>query len=285
MRHIARLTAITAVTAALLLGSFTPALAAGTTDRPRREDSRSRDNSNRRDNKRDNGRKDDRKDDRNKSHNKGHNNGTPGRPGPTTPTRPNTPGRPVTPTRPSAPERPTHPGRPGTPGIRPPKPSSGRPDHRPWHRPTPRPDYRPNAGYRWFDDIFGLSRGISISVSLGRLAGLGFDILGYGNDDIYVRNIRQFNSLWPEAQYFYDRGMLVGAELYHSTGHHNTARYDKTYNVLVQLYGYPYSRDNHGRSRSATWFGPDGRFITLTYDKLRAPDGSNRWFTTVAIGY
>ncbi|MDO5395024.1 MAG: hypothetical protein Q4F07_03555, partial [Bacteroidales bacterium] len=223
------------------------------------------------------------------------------RPGGNTPQRPGGNG----PQRPGGGYTPGHgPGgnhghhRPGTPppprpggghhhgGYRPgPPPRPHMPAHRPWRPPVPPPNFRPYYGAPSFTGILGLTFGTALGITLSNLANTGYNVTGYGNDCIYLSNVPMFNLSWPNATLNYVNGNLRGSEFTYSTPGYDMSRYNMLYNSLVAQYGYPVSvQNNGGYNVSATWWGYNNGYITLSYFSDYAYNGTMRYYTTLSIG-
>lgn len=158
------------------------------------------------------------------------------------------------------------------------------PANRPWGRPTPPPSWRPNNGAPVINAILGITLGTALDITLGNLARNGFTVAGYGDQNIYLSNVNQFNFLWPGVTMHFNNGYLVGSEFVYSSPSYDMSRYNVLYNRLVGQYGYPVSTQNQGGSISATWWGYNNGYITLSYYNDYAYNGMMRYFTTLQMG-
>jgi hypothetical protein len=159
------------------------------------------------------------------------------------------------------------------------------PAHRTWYRPTPPPNFRPYRGCPSFGTILGITLGSALDYTLDRLLGAGYNVLGYAADAIYLSNVSMFNYRWPNATMYYNDGALRGSEFTYSTLGYDRSRYTLIFNDLVRQYGSPLSVQNNGNSNiSATWWGMDNRYVTLSYYSDYAYDGSLRYYTTLSFG-
>lgn len=228
----------------------------------------------------------------------GHSNVRPGsstsvtRPGATTSTKPgnNKAVRPGTaPAKPSG-NTTTRPGttvtRPGTTNKR---PVTVTPPSRPNRlpavvRPVPtRPaNWRPGT-VKFRNTILGLTFGSTLSNSLDYLYNSSYSVDGYGTNEVYLRNVKEFNYTWTDATLYYQNGMLAQSVFYESTIGDNTSRYYGVYNRIRSLYGNPSSRSTDGRNMTSSWWGANGEYITLEYSLLRA-SGGYRYYTILTIG-
>lgn len=183
-------------------------------------------------------------------------------------------------------------GRPGTPPPPPhhahnwsrPVPPPQRP-YRPIGRPIPRPvpvyGYRPYASAPIINSILGLTFGTLYSATLDYLYNGGYEIDGYIDNTIYLRNVRELAYNWPDASIFYDSyGRLSSAQFIYSTSYNLLSRYDRLYSNLCRTYGPPMSSNISGFTRAITWYGGDARgFVTLEYDY-----SNGRYYTILSYG-
>ncbi len=240
------------------------------------------------------------------SHNPGNNNpGRPNRPGNGGSHNPgnNNPGRPPgnggshNPGRPERPlpnHRPNHPNRPNRPGHghighRPPHaglPSRPHlPPMRPFRRPVPPPAWRPVGHYPVLTTVLGISFGTALNLSINALVNSGYDVVGYGDNMVFLTNVPQLNVYWPDATLYYGPGGgLVSSQFVYSTPYNDMARYNTVYSRLVNLYGLPVSYNNAGTTLSASWFGQNGQFVSLNFSPQYTSGGQMHYFTTLSFG-
>lgn len=183
-------------------------------------------------------------------------------------------------------------GRPGTPPPPPhhahnwgrPVPPPQRP-YRPIGRPIPRPvpvyGYRPYASAPVISSILGLTFGTLYSATLDYLYNGGYEIDGYIDNTIYLRNVRELAYNWPDATIYYDTyGRLSSAQFIYSTSYNLLSRYDRLYSDLCRTYGPPVTSNYSGFTRAITWYGGDARgFVTLEYDY-----SNGRYYTILSYG-
>lgn len=155
----------------------------------------------------------------------------------------------------------------------------------PYCRPTPPPRYNPWRGPS-ISTILGLAIGTSIDYALNNLLFNGYDVLGYGNNIIYVGNVNQLNMLWPDARLHYGAyGDLIGSDFVYSTPYYDMNRYNTAYSMLVGSYGMPVSTVSLGGGGwLSTWWGPGGQYITLQFSGANAVNGALRYYTTLSFG-
>lgn len=175
-------------------------------------------------------------------------------------------------------------GYPRPPQLIPPR-RPGRPvTFAPWHRPAPPPGWRPYPTAPRFSTILGITIGTTIGLPLDYLYNGGYAVDGYSANQIYLRNVSQFDYLWPDATLYYGaNGGLVGSEYLYSTPLYNTSRYYSVYNRLVAYYGLPATVLTPTGGMGAQWFGPNGAFVTLQFTPQPTFEGT-RYFTTLTFG-
>ena len=186
------------------------------------------------------------------------------------------------------------------PGYRPPSgpAPSPRPD-RNWSTPLPPPhrDYRPVAhpiprpvvphGYRpcptapVIRTILGVTFGTLYNASLDYFYNKGYDIDGYYNNTVYLRNVPEMGYTWPDATILYDSyGRLASSQFCYSTSYGSTRRYDRLYSTLCATYGSPVSANWNGSHRETVWYGGDARgYVSLEYDY-----SAGRYYTILSYG-
>lgn len=193
-----------------------------------------------------------------------------------------------------------HPG--GKPDIAPPHhPGHGHPTfspapppyrpHRPCWKPVPRP-HRPPTFVPYhsapvLNTFIGLSFGLSFSNSINLLWSNGYDIDGYGETEIYLRNVREMSYKWEDAIAYYDRmGQLTSISFSDSSIRFNLSRYNKLQRKLSKMYGPPASSYQVGNMLQVVWFDRFGdHFITLSYEQQPSFAGQTRYYTTLSYGY
>ncbi|MCI6394323.1 MAG: hypothetical protein MR822_07590 [Bacteroidales bacterium] len=159
------------------------------------------------------------------------------------------------------------------------------PYNRPWRRPTPPPSWRPYYGCPTFSSILGVTLGTALNLSLDYLFNSGYSIMGYGNNQVYLSNVPVYNYTWPSATLYYGTGGgLQGSEFVYSSPGYDISRYNALYSQLVRQYGYPVSvQDTYG-GVTATWWGYNNGYITLSFFNDMAFNGTSRYYTTLSIG-
>ncbi|MDE5635231.1 MAG: hypothetical protein K2I52_02850, partial [Muribaculaceae bacterium] len=153
-----------------------------------------------------------------------------------------------------------------------------------YHRPTPPPRYVCHHHGPSFGSILGMVLGTAYNASLSYLYNNGYTVAGYGNNAIYLNNVSQMNYRWPDAVLHYNNGMLNSSQYIHSSTWHDTSRYNDLYNSFCRQYGVPASVSNTGMVMSASWFGYDGRFVTIQYTPGYTASGMACYYTTLSFG-
>ncbi len=167
--------------------------------------------------------------------------------------------------------RPPMVSRPQRPGI---------PPHRPFARPVPPASWRPVHSHSLFAHVLGVTLGMTISNAIDQLLYNGYTVEGYGADEVYLRNVPQFDCYWPEATMYYSpSGGFVGSRFYYSTVGYDMSRYRSMYSVLCNRYGAPIRRNG----AAVTWYGMDNQFVTLDFSSV-VSGGGHRFYTTLSLG-
>ena len=196
------------------------------------------------------------------------------------------PQRPVHPTPPPPP-----PGRPTRPGYGPSRPPVMAPPIRPgrpiysggWHRPLPPQAWRPTYTRPLVGSFLGLTFGIAFNSALDYLYNSSYAVDGYGQQEVYLRNVSELNFMWDDATLYFQNGVLVRSQFYDSSYGYDSSRYGILYNRLSSMYGAPASYNNMGNGMSATWFGYSGDYVTLEYTMMNTSAGY-RYFTILTYG-
>lgn len=183
------------------------------------------------------------------------------------------------------PNRPAY--RPGVGPVRPPRPPRRHPHgfrhpvpfFNGFHRPVPPPRWHYAGGGPAFGTILGIALGTAIGASLTALANDGYTVSSYGNDVIYMNDVPQMNYMWPDAALYYNNGMLCGSQFTYPTSYYDMSRYNALYNTFVSQYGMPVSSSNTGAVISSSWFGPSGRYVTLSFNSQYG-----NYYTTLSFG-
>lgn len=158
------------------------------------------------------------------------------------------------------------------------------PPTRPYQRPTPPTTFRPHSGCPVLRDILGITFGTALNISIDYLNRHGYSVYGYGSDVVYLRNVNQYNYLWPDATLYYGVSGLTGSQFMYSTNHYDMTRYNMVYNTLINQYGSPVSVQNITNGVVATWWGYDNQYVSLEFRPIYTNNGQLRYFTTLSFG-
>lgn len=156
----------------------------------------------------------------------------------------------------------------------------------PFRRPVPPPPhYAYYPGFRPFQTILGVALGTALNLSIDALLNNGYNVTAYDNNVVYLTNVSQLSYNWPDATLYYNNGSLSASEFFYSTSYDNIDRYDNLFYRLQSAYGNPYNVVPYGASGAmATWWGPNGQFITIKYAPQYTSSGALRYFTTLSYG-
>lgn len=150
---------------------------------------------------------------------------------------------------------------------------------RPVYRPTPPPAWRPIHGAPVMRGVLGLTFGITIGTSLDYLYNTGYNVDGYGNDIVYLRNVPVLNYIWTDGALYYGSTGLDASSFYYSTAAYDMSRYNNVYRGLVTSYGVPVSTSNQGGLITSTWFAGNNGYISLSFG-----NSGGRYLTTLTMG-
>ena len=164
-----------------------------------------------------------------------------------------------------------------------------RPPYRPW-RPTPWVVHRPvvPAGWVWYSPapriyrVLGIQFGTVFSVSINHLFTYGYNIDGYYDNVIYLRDVPMLNYSWPNVMLNYaPGGGLASAMFSNSFAFRDLAMYNRLYNTLCGTYGSPVDARTTPYEGTVSWWGGEGQgYVTLTY----YTDQNGRFYTNLTIG-
>ena len=147
-----------------------------------------------------------------------------------------------------------------------------------WYRPVIPAGWYPYAGAPVIDRILGITFGTLFNTSLDYLYYNGYEIDGYADHIIYLRDVSLLNYIWDDVMLCYDDyDRLVNAQFVFRSSYYDNYRYRRIYNNLCRVYGTPITSD----SRGISWYGGNSTgWVTLsTHDNL------GNYYTTISIGY
>ena len=156
-----------------------------------------------------------------------------------------------------------------------------RPIGRPIPRPVPPHGYHPCHTAPVIHTILGITFGTLYNVSLDYLYNKGYEIDGYADNTVYLRNVPEMGYTWPDATIYYDSyGRLASSQFIYSTSFSALGRYDRLYHTLSMTYGSPVSASWNGAHRETIWYGGDARgYVSLEYDY-----SGGRYYTILSYG-
>ena len=139
------------------------------------------------------------------------------------------------------------------------------------------------TGYRYYasapiiSGVLGLEFGTYLDASLNYLYYNGYDIDGYQDNVVYLRNVNMMGYSWPDVMLQYDtNGGMCYAEFVTSASYQDDYRFRSLYNSLCNSFGAPINSGNGHYS----WYGRNGSgFVNLNtmYD-------GGRYFTVLTFG-
>ncbi len=147
-----------------------------------------------------------------------------------------------------------------------------------WYRPVIPVGWHPYAGAPIIDRILGITFGTLFDTSLDYLYFNGYEIDGYADHIIYLRNVPLVNFIWDDVMLSYDSyDRLVNAQFVFQASHYSSHRYDRVYRNLCRVYGQPVARTSEGIS----WYGGNSTgWVTLSMHS-----NLGRYYTVLSIGY
>lgn len=145
--------------------------------------------------------------------------------------------------------------------------------------------YRPiiPTGYRYYasapiiSGVLGIEFGTYLDATLNYLYYNGYEIDGYQDNVVYLRDVNMMGYSWPDVMLQYDsNGGMCYAEFVTSASYQDDYRFRSLYNSLCNTFGTPI---NNGRGYYS-WYGNNGSgFVNLNnvYE-------NGRYFTVLTFG-
>ena len=158
------------------------------------------------------------------------------------------------------------------------------PPHRQW-RPRIVWYYRPiiPTGYVYYNSapiisgVLGIEFGTYLDASLNYLYYNGYDIDGYQDNVVYLRNVNMMGYSWPDVMLQYDgNGGMCYAEFVTSASYQDDYRFRSLYNSLCNTFGRPINTGNGYYS----WYGNNGSGFV----NLNNVFENGRYFTILTFG-
>ena len=158
------------------------------------------------------------------------------------------------------------------------------PPHRPWrprlvwyYRPTLPIGFRIYASAPVITGVLGLEFGTFLDASLNYLYYNGYNIDGYQDNVVYLRDVNMMGYSWPDVMLQYDsNGGMCYAEFATSSVYQDNYRFNALYRNLCSTYGTPI---NSG-SGYYSWYGGNG----TGYVNLNFAYEDGRYFTVLTFG-
>ena len=161
-----------------------------------------------------------------------------------------------------------------------------RPPHRPY-RPHDPWFYRPVRPYGYtiyasapiISGVLGLEFGTPFGSSLNFLYYNGYEIDGYYDNIVYLRDVPMLDYVWPDVMLQYDNNGLAFIQFAVSSPYDDRARFSRLYNDLCYSYGPPIRRS--GYNGYFSWYGGNG----VGYVNLGLTYTNGRYYTSLSFGY
>ena len=130
--------------------------------------------------------------------------------------------------------------------------------------------------------ILGLTFGTAYYASLDYLFDRGYEIDGYYDGIVYLRNIVEMRVTWPDVMLNYGtNNAFNSAEFHYSTSFDDLGRFNYVHRELCRLYGSPMSYNESRSGIQAVWYGGNSiGYVTLEYSYM-----SGRYYTTLSYSY
>lgn len=130
--------------------------------------------------------------------------------------------------------------------------------------------------------ILGLTFGTAYYTSLDYLFDRGYEIDGYYDGIVYLRNIVEMRVTWPDVMLNYGtNNAFNSAEFHYSTSFDDLGRFNYVHRELCRLYGSPMSYNESRSGIQAVWYGGNSiGYVTLEYSYM-----AGRYYTTLSYSY
>ena len=130
--------------------------------------------------------------------------------------------------------------------------------------------------------ILGLTFGTAYYASLDYLFDRGYEIDGYYDGIVYLRNIVEMRVTWPDVMLNYGtNNAFNSAEFHYSTSFDDLGRFNYVHRELCRLYGSPMSYNESRSGIQAVWYGGNSiGYVTLEYSYM-----AGRYYTTLSYSY
>ena len=130
--------------------------------------------------------------------------------------------------------------------------------------------------------ILGLTFGTAYYASLDYLFDRGYEIDGYYDGIVYLRNIVEMRVTWPDVMLNYGtNNAFNSAEFHYSTSFDDLGRFNYVHRELCRIYGSPMSYNESRSGIQAVWYGGNSiGYVTLEYSYM-----AGRYYTTLSYSY
>ncbi len=130
--------------------------------------------------------------------------------------------------------------------------------------------------------MLGIQFGTVFTVSINHLFTYGYNIDGYCDNVIYLRDVPMLNYSWPNVMLNYaPGGGLATAMFSNSFAARDLAMFDRLYATLCETYGSPVEANTTPYEGTVSWWGHQGEgYVTLNY----YTDANGRFYTNLTIG-
>ena len=146
-----------------------------------------------------------------------------------------------------------------------------------YYRPVIPTGYRYNPSAPIISGVLGLEFGTYLDASLNYLYYNGYDIDGYQDNVVYLRDVNMMGYSWPDVMLQYDsNGGMCYVEFVTSASYRDDYRFRSIYNSLCNTFGTPISNANGYFS----WYGRNGS----GYVNLNNVYENGRYFTVLTFG-
>ena len=157
-----------------------------------------------------------------------------------------------------------------------------RPHHHHIIRPVIPVGYHPWHRAPVIRGILGLTFGTAYYASLDYLYDRGYEIDGYYDGIVYLRNVIEMRVTWPDVMLNYGSlNALNSAEFHYSTSFDDLGRFNFVHRELCNRYGSPMSYDESRSGIQAVWYGGNATgYVTLEYFYQ-----NGRYYTTLSYSH
>ena len=144
------------------------------------------------------------------------------------------------------------------------------------------------SGWVWYHSapriyrVLGLQFGTVFTVSINHLFTYGYNIDGYYDNVIYLRDVPMLNYNWSNVMLNYaPGGGFASAMFSNSFAARDLNMFNRLYSTLCSTYGSPVEAHTNSYEGTVSWWGGNGEgFVTLNY----YTDSAGRFYTNLTIG-